>query len=189
VTRASFRLDGIDLPEREVMDAVAAGAAGRESVGPGFRSRQGQRLRNHVAILRRIQQLVRRGHALTAATIVRWYTSVSCGLTSARLDAGSLARLERVARQINCPHLHLRPAIEEIARLYAELLTDPVVPSFNGILARLILTSHLGRCGLPPVLFDPARDAPPPADAGGLLRRLLELVQQSYDHLAAGPRP
>jgi hypothetical protein len=178
VTRASFQLDGIDLPERAAADALAVGAAGRVC-----RSRQGQRLRNHVAILRRIGGMVRHGQPLSGGAVVRWYTSISCGLSSARLDGESLARLERVARQINSPHLNLRPAVEETARLYYEILADPIVPSFNGILARLLLGCQLGRCGLPPVLFDPASDRALPADPAALLRRLLELVQKSYDCL------
>jgi hypothetical protein len=64
------------------------------------------------------------------------------------------------------------------------MLADPVVPSFNGILARLLLRYHLGRCGLPPVLFAPDLDgAGRLLDEPRLLARLLELIHQSYGAL------
>ncbi len=182
VTRASFLMDGIEISDHDITEAFARGAANRR-----FRSRQAQRLRNHMAILCRVKRLARRGHTLSASLVVRWYTSISCGLSSAQLDEPTLLRLDRVVRQINSPHLNLRPAVEEIARLHAELIADPVVPSFNGILARLLLTCHLERCGLPPLLFDPARDRalPPTQGMAGPVQRLLQLVEASYDALAA----
>jgi hypothetical protein len=125
---------------------------------------------------------------LDPGIVVRWYTSISCGLSSAQLDEPTLSRLTRVVLQINSPHLNVRPALEEIARLYVELTSDPIVPSFNGILSRLLLGCHLGRCGLPPVLFDPKRDRARPDSANNQLGRLLEMVQESYDALLAGCR-
>lgn len=75
--------------------------------------------------------------------------------------------------------------MEETANLYLELLRDPIVPSFNGILSRLLLGCQLGRCGFPPVLFDPSRDRARPGSPTALLPRLLEMVEESYDALAA----
>ena len=182
VTRAGFAMDGIDLSERTVVDALKVGGASRSC-----RPRQAQRLRNHVAILRRIHTTARRGEPLAAGTIVRWYTSVACGLSTAHLDVPSLARLDRVARRINSPPQNLRPALEELAALHADVLADPIVPSFNGILARLLLTFHLTRCGLPPVLFQPDTDRGLPPHGPTWLRRLLELITQSLDALLAEP--
>jgi hypothetical protein len=181
VTRVSFEMDGIESADHELTEALAPGAARKP-----FRSRQAQRLRNHIAILRRIGLLMRRCQPLDPRIVVRWYTSISCGLSSAQLDEPTLLRLTRVVRQINSPHLNVRPALEEIARLYLELTSDPIVPSFNGIMARLLLGCHLGRCGLPPVLFDPRRDRPRPESGTKQLARLLEMVQESYDALLAG---
>jgi hypothetical protein len=65
------------------------------------------------------------------------------------------------------------------------MLADPLVPSFNGILARLLLRYHLGRCGLPAVVFDPQVDTRP-GDAEGMLRRLVELLELSYDQMLRG---
>lgn len=183
VSRVSFEMDGIQSADHELVEALAPGAARKP-----FRSRQAQRLRNHIAILRRIGLLMRHCQPLDPGVVVRWYTSISCGLSSAQLDEPTLSRLTRVVRQINSPHLNVRPALEEIAQLYVELTSDPIVPSFNGILARLLLGCHLGRCGLPPVLFDPGRDYPRPDSAKNQLARLLEMVQESYDALLAGCR-
>ena len=180
VTRVSFEMDGMQVTEADGAAALSRGSAGR-----AFRSRQAQRLRNHVAILRRIETALRRGQTITAAVALRWYTSIASGLPISQVGEQTVSRLERVAQQINSPHLHLRPAVEEIAALYRELLADPLVPSFNGILARLLLACHLGRCGLPPLLFQPEVDRLPPADAGQLLRRLLDLIDRSYDALLA----
>jgi hypothetical protein len=78
----------------------------------------------------------------------------------------------------------MQAALQEIAGTHAKLLDDPLVPSFNGILARLLLRYHLGRCKLPAVVFDPAVDARArPVDA--MIRRLVELLERSYDELLA----
>jgi hypothetical protein len=53
-------------------------------------------------------------------------------------------------------------------------------------LARLLLRYHLGRCGLPPVVFDADVDGPVLTDEQALLSRLLELIDQSYDLLLSG---
>ena len=126
---------------------------------------------------------MRKGQALTARAVVRWYTSISCGLSSAQLAENALARLDGVVQRVNSPPLNLRQAIEGTAKLHFDLLAEPVFPGFGGILARLLLACQLGRCGLPPVLFDPARDRHPPADSTSLLQRLLDRVQRSCDAL------
>lgn len=180
-TDASFRLEGLNLPAGDVADALARGGAAARA----FRSRQQQRVRNHVAILRHLEHLLRRGATLRSADVVRWYTSIACGLSTTRLDEPTTSRLEGLVRQLNSPHLRLRPAIQEIARLHRQVLTDPVVPSFNGILARLLLRYHLGRCGLPPVLFVPNQDAGWMLDEPRLLARLLDLIHHTYAALLA----
>jgi hypothetical protein len=177
-TFVSFRLDGIDVSESEVAIALARGTAGK-----AFRSRQTQRMRNYVSILRRIENSVRMGESLKGQTVVRWYTSISCGLSMAGLDDSSMGRLDAVVRRINSPQLRLQAAMNEVVRLYCQLLSDPIVPGFNGILARLLLRYHLGRCGLPAVLFDPINDAAIMTDEARLLPRILEMVDASYNLL------
>jgi hypothetical protein len=174
-TCASFQLDGIGIDAQQVAAAIAHGSAGRN-----FRSRSAQRIRNHLALQRRIESAVRTGQALKTQTVIRWYTSISCGLSSAALDESRMTRLETTLRRINSPQLRLQPAITEIAHLYAGLLIDPFVPSFNGILARLMLQYHLGRCGLPPIVFDPQTDADLANDEPRLLARILERIDASY---------
>jgi hypothetical protein len=179
VTLSSFQLEGIPLNPKEVTQAVLHGAAGK-----GFRSRSTQRIRNHVAILRRIEKSLRAGASITSQSVIRWYTSISCGLSLAGLDETNLARLDNVVRRINSPQFRLQPAITEIARVHAQLNADPLVPSFNGILARLLLQYHLGRCGLPRVLFDASVDSAILKDEPRLLKRILELVDSAYDMLS-----
>lgn len=180
-TDSSFRLDGLVVHDADLAAALAPGWA-RRSLG----GRQQQRVRNHVAILSSIERMLARGHVLKPHDVVRWYTSVASGLSTTRLDDAAATRLDGVVRQVNSPHLRLAPAVQSIARLHHQLLIDPVVPGFNGILARLLLRWHLGRCGLPPVLFDPAHDAPALADEPKLLARLVDLIDQSHDALLAG---
>ncbi len=175
-TEASFRLDGLDLPPGDLAAALARGGAAQV-----FRSRQQQRVRNHVAILRHVEALLRRGGTLKAGDVVRWYTSIACGLSTTQLDEPTLSRLDGVVRTINSPHMRLRPALLGIARLHGQLLADPLVPSFNGILSRLLLRYHLGRCRLPPVLFLAEIDGGNRLlDEQRLLERLLELIHETY---------
>jgi hypothetical protein len=183
VTLSSFQLEGIPLNPAEVTQAVSHGAARK-----GFRSRSSQRIRNHVAILRRIEMSLRAGATLTSQTVIRWYTSISCGLSLAALDETNMARLDNVVRRINSPQFRLQPAITEIAHIHAQLNADPLVPSFNGILARLLLQYHLGRCGLPRVLFDASVDSTVMKDEPRLLRRILELVDSAYELMVTGGR-
>jgi hypothetical protein len=175
-TEASFRLDGLDVSPRDLESALSRGWAGK-----AFRPRQQQRVRNHVAILRRVERLLGRGEALKPAEVVRWYTAVACGLSTTQLDEPTASRLDAIVRQVNSPHLRLCPAVQGIARLHRQMLADPVVPGFNGILARLLLRYHLGRCALPPVIFVPEVDGPGVLlDEKRLLARLLELIDSAY---------
>jgi hypothetical protein len=179
-TDASFRLDGMHLPPRDLAAAVSRGWGAKT-----FRPRQQQRVRNHVAILRRVERLLRHGGPLKAGEVVRWYTSVACGLSTTGLDEPNTSRLEGIVRQVNSPHLRLCPAVQGIARLHGQMLADPVVPSFNGILARLLLRYHLGRCGLPPVVFSPESDGPLLLNEQRLLSRLLDLIDEAYATMLA----
>ena len=172
----SFRLDGLQTSEAEVAQALARGAAVR-----ACRSRSAQRVRNHVAVLRHVERLLRRGHPLQPGHVIRWYTSVACGLSCGHIDGQTSARIDHIASTMNSPQLRLWPAVREIAALHVRLLADPFVPGFNGILARLLLRYHLGRCGLPPVVFDPAVDSARVTNEAALLPRLLELILLAYE--------
>ena len=180
-TYSSFRLDGIDMQERDVLLALAPPppGGGRQSL----RSRAGQRVRNHVSILHRIESSLRLGQPLKAAVVVRWYTTIGAGLINTSLSDITIARLDQVVRRINSPQLRLQAALADMARLHVQILSDSLVPSFNGILARLLLRYHLGRISLPPVVFDPDTDAPKLLDETMLLARILELIHESYDLL------
>jgi len=177
-TYASFRLEGILIDQVEVADSLTNG-----SPRTGIRSRSSQRVRNHVAILHRIKQAIKKGESLKSQTVIRWYTSISCGLSLMGLDESRLTHLDNVIGRINSPQLRLQPAITEIAHLHAQLMAEPLVPSFNGILSRLLLQYHLGRCGLPPVVFDSVADANVLRDEPKLLRRILEMVDGGYQML------
>jgi hypothetical protein len=174
-TLSSFQLEGIPLNQSQIADAMTRGWGGKP-----FRSRTSQRIRSHVAILRRIERSLRTGASITSQTVLQWYTSISCGLSLAALDKSTMARLENVVRRINSPQFRLQPAITEIAHVHVQLNSDPLVPSFNGILARLLLEYHLGRCGLPRVTLDPSADSTVLKDEPRLLKRILELVDAAY---------
>jgi hypothetical protein len=176
ITFSSFRLEGLDVTESQVMDAILPGGLARRD----FRTRQTQRLRNHVALLHRIESALRIGESLKIQTAVRWYTSISCGLSTTSLDETAMDRLDQTVRRINSPQLRLQPAVGEIARLHVQLEREPLVPGFGGILARLLLRYHLGRCGLPPVAFDPKCDRAILTDESRLLGSLLEMIDSSY---------
>lgn len=181
-TWISFRMDGVHLTKQETSAALST----RTAAPKAFRPRQAQRIRNHAAVLKAADLLLRRGKPLRPDTVLRWYASIACGLSTAHPDDPTLARLGEVVARTNSPHLRLRGAVEDVARLHHRLLTDPFVPSFNGILARVLLHYHLGRCGLPPVLFDPETDTGRVADGPALLRRLLDLIEEGYDRLLGG---
>src|SRR5262249_45374026 len=123
----------------------------------------------------------RAGATITSQTVLRWYTLISCGLSLAALDEAAMARLENVIRRINSPHFRLQPAITEIAHMHAQVNSDPVVPSFNVLLARRLLQYHLGRCGLPRVIFDANADPTLLKDEPRLLKRILEMVEAAYE--------
>jgi hypothetical protein len=175
-THVSFRLDGLHTTETEISSALASGAAAR-----ACRSRCAQRVRNHVAALHHVERLLRRNLPLHAAHVIRWYASVACGLSYGRIDDQTSSRVERIVSTLNSPQLRLRPAVQEITALHVRLLADPFVPGFNGIIARLLLRYHLGRCALPPVMFDPDTDGARLGSEAQLLPRLTELLAQSYD--------
>jgi hypothetical protein len=175
-TLSSFQLEGIRLDHDEVAAAISQGWSSR-----GFRSRTAQRIRNHVAILRKIELSLRAGATLTSQTVLRWYTSISCGLSLAALDESAMARLENMVRRINCPRFRLQPALTEIAHVHVQLNDDPLVPSFNGILTRLLLQYHLGRSGFPRVMFNPVVDSALLRDEPRLLKRILEMVDSAYE--------
>lgn len=181
-TWSSFCLDGHAVSESEAREALS-----RSGEGPVMlRSRQAQRLRCHCAILHRIENDLSVNLPLTTDGVIRWYTGISAGLSTTALDQATLVRVEDVVRRINTPQLRLQAAIREIAQTHLGLLCDPLVPSFNGILARLLLRFHLGKCRLPAVIFDPATDQRSrPVDA--LIRRLLELLERSFDD-SPGPK-
>jgi hypothetical protein len=179
-TLASFRLDGLGVTEEEVREALGHGPE-RPLL---LRSRQSQRLRNHAALLHHVENRLRAGHSLSTDDVVRWYTTISAGLSTTRLDLSATARVGEVVQRINSPQLRMRAALQEIASTHVRLMTDPLVPSFNGILARLLFRYHLGRCKLPAVVFDATLDARPPA-LDGAVGRLMQLLDESYDELLA----
>jgi hypothetical protein len=188
-TLASFRLEGIDVDDSTTVSALKPGALKLGRDYNPFRSRLAMRIRNHVAILHRIERGLHHGESLKTAAVVRWYTLISSGLSITSLDEPTMNRLDQLVRRINSPHLRLQPAVQEIARLHAQALADPLVPGFNGILARLLLRYHLGRCGLPPVVFHAETDGPVMTDETSLLARLLELIDESYDLLLSEMPP
>lgn len=175
VTRASFFLDGIEVAIRAARAAVDVGSAARTLDSPNVR-----RLRGHVAILRRIERLSRRGRAITPGEVFRWHAALAHGLPCAVPDAASSARLTDICFRLATPHRRRAPAVEEAARLYAELLNDPLFPNFNGILARLLLSYALARTGLPPVVFDADEDLDTDSATP---RRLQELIAGTLDGL------
>lgn len=173
-TCSSFRMDGLPLTPDEFRAAMAQGAAAR-----ACRTRSARRARNHVAILRRIELLLRRGQPLRDVDVIRWYTSIAGGLSAGGIGTATLGRIERIVSAVNSPRLRFRPAVQEIAALHVNLLADPFAPGFNGILARLLLRYHLGRCGLPPVVFDPATDPTKLTAVSTLEPLLFELIAQA----------
>ncbi|HTW93657.1 MAG TPA: hypothetical protein VMD30_02610 [Tepidisphaeraceae bacterium] len=180
LTAISFQLDGLPVPAPELSHAL------QHPVGPrAFRSRLCQRMRNHVAILSMIDRWLIRGFPLRVASVVRWYTSVNWGLATTSLMHATMDRLEAVVCRVNAPHAGMRSAVQEIAEIHCQLISDPLVPSFNGILSRLLLHYHLGRCGLPPIVFDPDADATVATSESQFLPRLLRLVDEAYSAVLA----
>jgi hypothetical protein len=181
LTVSSFRLEEVDVSEEEVAAALSRRANRR-----AFRQPQSLRIRNHVAILRLAERAARAGRELKAEAVVRWYTSISCGLSIGAMDGARLERLGQCLRRINSPQLRLRPAIAEVAALHVQLINDPLFPGFNGILARLLLQFHLARCRLPPVVIDATRDDGSPMSEAAFGGRLMELVGEALEWLVGG---
>jgi len=175
-TCVSFQMDGMPLTPAEYRAALNTRGNGR-----ACRSRPAQRARNHVAILRKIESLLWHGRPLNPRDVIRWYTSIACGLSAAAIDGATLTRIERIVSSVNSPRLRFWPAVKEVAALHVNLSTDPFVPGFNGILSRLLLRYHMGRCGLPPIVFDPVQDLEKLTSVSMLEPRLLELIARSYD--------
>jgi hypothetical protein len=176
----SFRVDGIDVDQATVWQALSRSPSQRR-----MRSRAIQRIRNHVAILHSIDNALRRGQPLKTAAVIRWYTSIAGGLSITEIGSDKIRRLEHIVRRINSPHLRLRPALQEIARTYAELISDPLFPAFNGILARLILRYHLGRCALPPGIDGPSIPLQTPCTPDQVLAHLLAGICHCYEQAQA----
>ena len=178
-TWSSFNLDGMTVSQAEVRDALS-----QTSAGHALRSRQSQRLRNHAAILHHIESDLRQAVALTTDRVIRWYTTISAGLSTTSLDHSTTARLAEQVRRVNSPQLRVSASIPEVAAAHVSLLTDPVVPSFNGILARLLLRYHLGRCGLPSIVFDPGSDSKA-MTSDAMTRRIIDLLEATCDQVLA----
>src|SRR5438552_2402696 len=116
-TYVSFRLDGLQASEVEIAQALASGSAAR-----ACRSRSTQRVRNHVAILRQVETLLRRGQALESGHVLRWYTSIACGLSCGQIDRQTAGRGDRLVSTTNSPQLRLGPAVQEVPALRARLV-------------------------------------------------------------------
>lgn len=177
-TCLSFGLEGIELSEREVLEAMNQGPMQRR-----FRSRKAQRIRNHLAILHGIEAALRQDSPLKISTVLRWYTMIGSGLSTTELSSQKIQRLEQAVGRINSPQFRLRPAIVDVARLHADLLADPLFPSFNGILSRLLLRYHLGRCGFAFALFDADAPLSELSDPRRLMPHLLRGLERGYDLL------
>jgi hypothetical protein len=134
MTVVSFRLDGVEVTEAQASEALHS-----QPVRRPVRSRLSQRFRSHLAILRHIQRLLSTGQALTVSAVMRWYASISCGLCTSSLTTATMDRLSAVVSHISSPRLRHQPAVQEVASLHAQLMADPLVPSFNGIMTRLLL--------------------------------------------------
>ena len=174
-TVSSFQLDGMDVREKDVDAAITSAADVRV-----LRSARLLRLRNHIAVLRRIERMIRLDLPLAAGEVVRWYTMMSSGLSITAIGQSRADRLGWVLRRINSPQLRIASALEEIAATHTHLLADPLFPGFNGVIARLLLQYHLARCQFPPILFDPKRDQAIVQDERKLLMRLVELIGGSW---------
>jgi hypothetical protein len=173
ITYSSFRLENLSISERDVAEALSCGA-GRRALRPPHLLR----VRNHVAILRHIQKATRRGQELKLAAVVRWYTSISCGL-SMGVDLSRADRLGQFLRRINSPQLRLQQAVADVAQVHAQLTADPMFPGFNGILARLLLQYHLARCRLPMVTF--AMQDAPAAAPDGIETPLMAMISDALE--------
>jgi len=174
-THVSFELEGIVLPPGSVR-AGLCGKSGRVQMRP----RMVQRIRSHGAVLLQIERMIKSRRSTNVLGLVGWYTTFSAGLCSAGLDEQSMRALSDVVHRINTPPHRVQAVIDEAARLHVQLLREPAVPSFPGILARLVLHAQLGRCGLPPVIFDPAVDRAAFEKPAELAARITKLIERAY---------
>jgi hypothetical protein len=183
-TAASLRLDGISFTDRELAQALQSPTRHR-----GMCSARLLRLRNHLAILRALERRARKGFDLDAPCVLRWYTSLSCGLSISSVPQEQLDRLSSHLRPMNAATSRAAQAIFEAASVHVRLVAHPLFPGFNGLLARLLLQYHLIRSCLPPVRLDPMRDRnllSQPTDPK-LFARLLERVSEACETLIEDP--
>ena len=175
-THASFRIEGINASLEQVARAI-----GHQQRVRAFRSPLSHRIRAHASILRCCERLISTDRPLRGDHVVRWYTGLSAGVTSTPIESVDVrSRVESIVSRLNAPTSRLSSAIAEAVTLYHDLLRDPVVPGYNGIVARLMLNLQLGRSGLLPVIIDPAgdgRDDAAPIDEA----ILIGLLGQRYD--------
>jgi hypothetical protein len=177
-THVSFCLEQLDLPRHETERVIA-----RSYTHRGFRSRLSARLRNHAAILLRIERLLASGRDLRVDHLLQWYAGISAGLCSAMPAGPKIERLQQVLRRVNSPHMRIGSAVTEIASLHYEALTDALVPSFHGIIARLLLHYQLGRCGLLPPAFRP-EDVGRFRSGAETQRCIMQRVADAYEKLS-----
>ena len=171
-TSASFRIDGIPVTIEQVTRAL-----GHQQSVRAFRSPLSIRLRAHAAILRCVERIVAADRPLRPANLYRWYAGLSAGLGVGRAD--DARRAADVVARANLPTVRLSTALADILELYDDVMKNPIVPSYNGIIARLLLNLHLGRCGLLPVIVEPGEET----FARGRLdeRTLLNLLARRYE--------
>jgi hypothetical protein len=173
-TSASFRIDGIPVTVGQVTRALGH----RQSVR-AFRSSLSHRLRMHAAILCGLERLLANDAPLQSGHLMSWYAGLSAGHGTAVGVAEDARRAAAIVARVNAPTPRLAAAIPEVVALYTEVIGNPIVPSYNGIVARLLMHVHLGRCGLLPVIVEPPDD--------GFARRaldaatLLDLLARRYD--------
>ena len=173
MTLMSLRLDGVEVGEADVVEALLKGG-----VRGDLRSRRAQLIRNHVAIQLHIERCIGKAVPLKASAFLGWYALLCSGRPAAGIGAFGMARIEQVCRQINSPPMQLQAALVEIATLHCGLLQDPLLPGFNGILARLLLRYHLGRCALPQIMLGADADGFDCIDPHRLYARLVMLLYQ-----------
>ena len=174
-TRSSFGLDGMEISANDAIVALDSLSAHKT-----IRSRMMQRIRNHVAALRTVDARVHHKQQLTTANFMRWYISFGCGLCPSTPDPSGIARIEHQIQQIISPELRFKAAIQQIVKLQITRTVDPLVPSFNGILSRLLLRYHIGRCGLPPIVFPEGTTEKMLTSERKLTNLILECVDSSY---------
>lgn len=173
-TSASFRIDGIPVTVEQVTRAL-----GHQQAVRAFRSPLSNRLRAHAAILRCIERIVAADKPLRATHLYRWYAGLSAGLSAGAGIGDDAGRASEVVARANLPTSRLSTALADVLQLYDDIMSRPIVPSYNGIIARLVLNLHLGRCGLLPVIVEPGEES----FARGQLdeRTLLHLLARRYE--------